>query len=749
METQAVDTDGDPRRVEDTWEPAAPHQCAPEAAGPFLMPLREHQKQAVTAAWRAVRDGGRAIVESCCGSGKTLIAAACARRVAPRGTVLATMPTIELVWQTAGVWLRHGGRRGPIVIVCSSSENRELEEAGLKVDAVITTKAHKIAEVVRAAAGRPVTVFATYASLDRVVEAHALHAMPGFDLAVIDEAHRTAGSSAKPWAAVHDDSKIPSRRRLYFTATPRITDGITSGLESSEQTVICSMDDPEVFGETVFRYPVAQGIADGLIADYEVIVPVITDQDLQELLNEPGIADLRSRRTNEELQRLALQIATCRAIDTYQLQRVITYHSRIRGARDFIHTLHHAAQLLPPSDRLTHLYRAAVAGSDRLKDRRRAFNEFATASTAGGHPSALIANSRLLAEGIDLPAVDAVIFADPKNSIVDIVQGAGRAFRVPLGVTGKIARIIIPVYLPATNGDETAGQDDTETELNRSAFAAVWQVLRALAAHDERVTARITELRTNRYGAGQLRPHTAAPGLEEDTDAEELEDSLPAEDVEWLRVETTAYEDQILRTLKLRALSPRTAEWEKWYEKAEAFHQQHGHLDAREGDLVDWLNRQREARAAGRLDAARTSELDRISMIWDKHAHAWARGYAYAKAWHTLHGDLAIPAGAKIDGYTVGRWMRVQRLNPNLTKRQRQLLDDLDPLWRWDPKWQRGFRRMDAYLKAGGTLTGPRNRPGLGDDTTFRPGVWQHQQIKQADLHRDQIALLGTLGESG
>ncbi len=744
-----MDTDAAPRPVDDAADQVAPHQRAPEAAGPFLMPLREHQKQAVTAAWRAIRDGGRAIVESCCGSGKTLIAAACARRIAPRGTVLATMPTIELVWQTAGVWLGHGGRRGPVVIVCSSSENRELEEAGLRVDAVITTKPQRIAEVVRAAAGGPVTVFATYASIDRVVEAHALHAMPGFDLAVIDEAHRTAGSSAKPWAAVHDDTKIPSRRRLYFTATPRIAGGITEGLEDNAHNVVCSMDDPEAYGETVFRYPVAQGIADGLIADYEVIVPVITDQDLRELLNEPGILDLRSRRTNEELQRLALQIATCRTIDTYQLERVITYHSRIRGARDFVRTLHHAAQLLPPSDRLTHLYRVAVAGSDRLKDRRRAFKEFTTRSSDGGHRCALIANSRLLAEGIDLPAVDAVIFADPKNSIVDIVQGAGRAFRVPFGVTDKVARIIIPVYLPAAGAGENQEQDgtETETELNRSAFAAVWQVLRALAAHDERVAARITELRTNRYGAERLRPHTAEPGLEEGQDAEGLEDNLPTEDVEWLRVETTAYENQILRALKLRALSPRTAEWEKWFERAEAFSQQHGHLDVRESDLVDWLNRQREQHAAGRLDAARISELDQIGMIWDKHAHAWERGYAYAKAWHAVHGDLAIPAGAKIDGYTVGRWMRAQRLNENVTPEQRHVLDAVDPLWRWDPKWQRGYRRMAAYMKAGGRLSGPRNRSGLGDDVGFRPGVWQHQQIEQiGTLDVAQVALLDQLG---
>ncbi|WP_042373266.1 DEAD/DEAH box helicase [Streptacidiphilus neutrinimicus] len=741
-----MDTDVAPRLAGTGAEQAPPHQRTPGRVGPFLMPLREHQKQAVTAAWRAVRDGGRAIVECCCGSGKTLIASACARRMAARGSVLATMPTIELVWQTAGVWARHGGRHGQFVIVCSSSERRELEEAGLKVEATITTDAHTIADVVRAAAGGPVTVFATYASINRVVEAHGLHAMPGFDLLIIDEAHRTAGAAGKTWSAVHDDSKIPAARRLYFTATPRIAEGFADSDDTGEKT-ICSMDDPEVFGDTVYRYPVAQGIADGLIADYEVIVPVITDQDLQELLNEPGIADLRSQRTNEELQRLALQIATCRAIDTYELERVITYHSRIRGARDFIATLRHAARLLPPSERLEHMYCAAVAGSDRLKDRRHAFDQFKTESEKGGHRCALIANSRLLAEGIDLPAVDAVIFADPKNSTVDIVQGAGRAFRVPLGVTGKLARLIIPVYLPAATGEEASEREETEAELNRSAFAAVWQVLRALAAHDERVTARITELRTNRYGATEQQTHTAEPGLKDAENTEALEDGLPVEDVEWLRIETTAYEDQILRTLKLRTLSPRTAEWEKWYVQAEAFYTQHGHLDVREGDLVDWLSRQREQYAAGRLDAARISELDRIGMIWDKHLHAWVRGYAYAKAWYHKNGDLAIPADARIDGYTVGRWMRVQRKNTDLPQMQRQLLDALDPLWSWDPKWQRGYRRLATYIAAGGALTGPRNRPGLGDDMAFRPGVWQHQQIKQADkLHPDQIELLDGLG---
>ncbi|GAA0699032.1 DEAD/DEAH box helicase [Kitasatospora atroaurantiaca] len=735
--------------------------------------LRDFQKDAVSAVWREVRDGGRCIVEAACGSGKTLIAAACAHRLALRGRVLVLVPTIELLEQTANSWSTQGGRRGLAIAACSRDEALEQAEGGGHLETEITTQAARVADLVAAVpTGRPVTVYATYASLERIVQAHRQFGLPAWDLVVVDEAHRTAGAVEKPWAAVHEDDQVPALRRVYFTATPRVADAkpgapddLSHLTDASGDLLVYSMSDPTVYGNTVFRWSFSQGVAHGWIADYEVLVPVITDQDLQELLALPAVADLRSQRTNEDLQRMALQVAVLRAIADLGLRRVITFHSRIPAARQFAATLVETADLLPDYDRPERLWANAVAGTDRLRDRRAAFAEFAAHTGEDGEECGILSNARLLSEGIDLPAVDAICFADAKSSVIDIVQAVGRAVRQK-PQQGKTARVIIPVYLPAPQtAAETEDVPDADpakvteaspavraeaaTEIDASAFRTVWRVLQALAAHDSRVVGRIAELRTHR--SQQQQPAAAGPGGQAGAEAEEGEGEVSP--VEWLRIDARANSAAILRALKLRAFSPRAVEWERMHKLAAAFHAEHGHLDAtdreRDGDLVGWLVRQRYLRGAGLLDAARVSELDALGMIWDKHGHAWERGYAYARAIAARTGHLAIPAAEKLDGYAVGAWVGRQRKNPKLTARQDAALTALDALWRLEPDWNRSYRRLVAYLAAGGTLTGPANRTGGADDPTFRPGAWlrKQNQLAAAGKHTaQQTALLDALG---
>lgn len=103
--------------------------------------------------------------------------------------------------------------------------------------------------------------------------------------------------------------------------------------------VLCSMSDETIYGPTVFTWTLGQGIEHGFLADYRVLVPVVTDEDLRELLSLPAVADLRSQRSNEELLRLALQIAVLRAVADLGLRRVIAFHSRVSAAREFANTL--------------------------------------------------------------------------------------------------------------------------------------------------------------------------------------------------------------------------------------------------------------------------------------------------------------------------------------------------------------------------------------------------------------------------
>ncbi|MER7585227.1 Helicase associated domain protein [Kitasatospora sp. NPDC097691] len=523
-----------------------------------------------------MKAGGRATVVAATGSGKTLIAAGCARRLAARGVVLVLVPTIELLEQTADAWSLRGGRRGLAVAACSREEALESAEAGVRV------------------------------------------------------------------------------------------------------------------------------------------------------------------------------------------RRVITFHSRVAGAREFADTLPQACALLAQEDRPERIWAKAVAGTDRLRDRRAAFSEFKAHTRqcpgAEGEECGILCNSRLLTEGID---VAAVCFADPKSSVIDIVQAVGRALRQSYR-QGKVSRVVIPVYLPTPGvGDDTAAADPAEvreageavkaeadTEIEASSFRMIWRVLRALAAHDARVVGRITELRATRAQAQPVT--TVTPGA----DADEGEQRAAAADspVEWLRIDARRNAGRILQSVKLRAFNPRATEWQRMHAVAAVFHLEHGHLDATDkqahGELVSWLDRQRYLNGRGLLDAARVSELDAPGMIWDMHANAWGRGHAYAKAWAARHGHLAIPAAEKLDGYAVGAWMRRQRRAENLTGEQAAKLDVLDELWHLEPDWNRSYRRLLAYLAAGGTLDGPANRTGLGDDPAFRPGAWLRKQDKArtgGKLTGRQAALLDAL----
>ncbi|MEU3570583.1 Helicase associated domain protein [Kitasatospora sp. NPDC036755] len=718
-------------------------------------------------ALREVKDGGRATVVAATGSGKALIAAGCARRLAARGRVLVLVPTIELLEQTAEAWSLRGGRRGLAVAACSREEALESAEAGGRVHARVTTQAPRIADLLPAEKpGEPVTVYATYASLERIVQAHQGWGLAQRDLVIIDEAHRTAGAEGKAWAAIHDDAKVPAKRRLYFTETSRIAndrrakDGLAdlaADADGQDLPVLCSMDDEAIYGKTCFTWTLGQGIEHGYLAATRTCASCSTSRP---------VADLRSRRSNEELLRLALQIAVLRAVADLGLRRVITFHSRVSAAREFAGTLPEASELLEDADRPERIRAKAVAGTDRLKDRRAAFTEFRAHTGEDGEECGILCNSRLLTEGIDIAAVDAVCFADPKSSVIDIVQAVGRALRQSYR-QGKVSWVVIPVYLPTPEiGDDTAAADPAEVhdageavkaeadaEIEASSFRTIWHVLRALAAHDARVAGRITELRAHR---SQGTAHTTAAKpteIEAPGDGECTRQPASVESpIEWLRINARQHAAKILQTVKLRAFNPRAVEWQRMHAVAAVFHLQHGHLDptdkAKHGELISWLTRQRHLHGQGLLDAARVSELDALGMIWSKNANAWECGAAYAAAFHHQHGHLAIPATAKLDGYAVGAWMRRQRKAAGLTADQVARLDAIDGLWRLEPDWNRSYRRLLAYLAAGGTLDGPANRTGLGDDPTFRPGTWLRRQDKartEGKLTDHQTALLDAL----
>ncbi|MFE7328177.1 Helicase associated domain protein [Streptomyces sp. NPDC057565] len=695
--------------------------------------LRTHQVEAVDAAVRALGNvassgmGLRATIVSACGTGKTLMGAHTALRVARTGRVLVLVPTLDLLVQTVAAW-RESGRTGPMVAVCSLRVDAELDAAGVRC----TTDA-RLLSVWAGRKGR-VTVFATYASLPVLTEAHA-SGLGRWDLVVVDEAHRTSGPWGKPWAAVHDDAVLPASRRLYLTATPRVADPWASaddgvGGTESGPALVASMDDEMVFGPVVYRLSLAEGIARGLLARYQIIVMEIRDQALA-----AGASGEEGSEATVATARLeALSTAVLKAAAAHQLDRVMTFHHRVADARAFAQASPDASGRLWDTDPVIYprrVWSGWLHGGHGMAHRREVLAQFARGWGADGVvvERCVLSSARVLAEGVDIPEVDAVVFADPRESIVDTVQTVGRALRQgPRG--DKVASLVVPVFL--------SPDERSEDWLSSGSYLPLVKVLAALAAHDADVIDRLADW----PGGGA----TGAPALAEGP----------------LLFATARQPADIADFVRLRVINVERRGWLRGWSAARRFHAAHDHLNvpyhAKDGafPLGRWIAEQRQANKTGHLSALRIDALERLGMVWSHADHVFSAGLSMARAYHAVHGHLAAGHDAVVDGYPVGTWLANRRREARLpagskgalSNARKAALAGVDPYWcpQWPLVWQRRYTLLKRHLAAGDPVEAVDLEPGhmiAGEDI----GAWLARQRSHGDtLHEEQRRLLAELG---
>ncbi|MEV0416482.1 Helicase associated domain protein [Streptomyces sp. NPDC050448] len=691
--------------------------------------LRPHQAEAVDAAVRALgrvpaqgaaEMGLRATIVSACGTGKTLMGATIAGRVARPGRVLVLLPTLDLLVQTVAAW-RGAGRRGPMVAVCSLRGDPELEAAKVPC----TTDSRQVLGWVDKA--QQATVFATYTSLPVLVKAHAA-GLGRWDLVIVDEAHRTSGPWGKPWAAIHDNAAVPADRRLYLTATPRVAEPWSETIEpAGEQALVASMDDERVFGPVVYRLTLAEAIDRGLLARYQIVVLEIRDP-----VPEPAVTGGVGAQAAQEWRLEALQAAVLKAAAEHDLQRVMTFHHRVADARAFAESLERSSRRLHERDPALYprtVWSGWLHGGHRMPHRRVVLGEFADGHRTDGVvvERAVLSSARVLAEGVDIPAVDSVVFSDPRESIVDTVQTVGRALRQgPRG--DKIASLLVPVFL----GSDERGGD----WLGSGAYLPLVRVLTALRAHDTEVVDRLA----------------TGPGTSDRVAGARREDLM-------VLFSQTRDPADIAAFVTLRVIRPESRVWLNGLTAARRFHAEHRHLVvpyvAKDGrfPLGVWIGDQRRSYQAGRLSPVRIAALEQLGMVWSHPDHVFNEGLSVARAYHTVHGHLAAPHETSLDGYPLGTWLANRRREARipadapgaLTTARKKALTAIDPYWcpPWDVTWQRRYVLLYRHLTEGGS---PDIAPGhmqAGEDI----GLWRTRQHTAWDtLNPEQRRLLSEIG---
>ncbi|MDX3351536.1 MULTISPECIES: DEAD/DEAH box helicase [Streptomyces] len=714
--------------------------------------LRPHQREAVDAVLRALEFPARSTVPErglrtqvimATGSGKSLVATRSAEEL-HAGRVLVLVPSLDLLTQTETAW-REGGRTGPMIGVSSLR--------GADVTFPNTTDVGELVDWVRPF--DKITVFATYASLGLGTLERAHQAgLPGWDLVVVDEAHRTSGRIGKPWAIVHDNTRIPALRRLYMTATPRLWQLDEDAGQGAPGELVASMeDDPDgPFGSRCFTLTLSEAIDRGICAPYQVVCVDITDTQLQaaQLLGVEGRSEqMRGARL------AALQTALVKASAEEGFRRTLVFHHMVKEAEAFAVGLPDVAKRLHAAD--PELYPKTIwvdwlCGEHKPLHRRRVLGEFADGIATDGTvvEKTFLSSVRILGEGIDTRHCDSVYFADVRGSMPDLVQAVGRALRMQPG-EGKIASLVVPVLL---GPGETA-----DNMLTSRAYGGLAKLLEALRAHDARVVEQLAEQQAPSRVRGVQSRSGGQEGEEEAGSDRGL--SVPARAL--LKFSTPRDPAQLAAFVNLRVLNPEHAHWRRGIEAAAIYQRLTGDLrvpftyrvpgrddQAAEGEgwpamlagfpLGQWIADARRFYTCGDMDEDRVAQLERLGMVWSHFDVAWEEGLAAARGWAAEAGHLLAPLDATYRGYRVGIWLKnaraaarkareieqrraeglpVESAAGALSDERREQLEDIDPSWcpSWPVEWQRCFHLVRLHLETGGELpTAPGNVVHQGED---------------------------------
>ena len=423
-----------------------------------------------------------------CGTGKSLTAWFLAQALGSKRIVIA-VPSLSLVKQTLKVWLRESVANDidvEWICVCSDETAGKADQDDVVVqrqDIAVPclTATDKIADWLKTKRKGHTVVFTTYQSGD-VLATAARKAKFTFDLGIMDEAHKTVGDSEKQFSILLHDHNIEIGQRIFMTATERRYKG------SSDK--VLSMDNLEVYGDTFHQLSFKQAMEyqPPILCDYNVITIGVSRQEIKDLIKQNVFVRPTGGKWDEEMEAdmLAAMVALRKAMKEHPIKHAVSFHGSIQRAELFKAHNDTFTQEFPEFGSLETFH---VSGQTPTGTRSNIIKTFAQAEQS------LVTNARCLTEGVDVPGIDCVLFADPRKSTVDIVQAVGRALRPSEGK--KLGYVILPVLHET---DATS-----EHIIDSGAFKEVLSTISALAANDDRVIEYFRDISNGRSPSGSSR----------------------------------------------------------------------------------------------------------------------------------------------------------------------------------------------------------------------------------------------------
>lgn len=571
---------------------------------------RPHQLEAIQMALQHYSSNGRGKLILPCGAGKTITSLWISEALGSQ-LILITLPSLALVRQFKNEWKKYASQEFNYLCVCSDEDIDEDEDEDIiktksyEVDIRTTNQPTKIWDFIFSRPGKKI-IFSTYQSLDKVILA-AKKTDIIFDLAICDEAHRTAGirkSVVKKtsYTLIHDDNEIKIKSRLYMTATPRVAsaNAITRATKDEDIYLYC-MDNENLYGKEFFRMSFAEAIEADILVDYKIIAIGVEKQEISKYLNQKRLI-----LPNYSLDDIANNYALEHVMDNYNLKHAVTFHTKVKYAENF-------KQIHKEISNETNSF--VVSGKDSTSKRNLILNSFKKSERA------VVSNARCLTEGVDIPSIDMVFFCDPKNSKVDIVQAAGRALRK---ATGKnLGYIAIPIY--------HSNKDDAEKVIDESSFRRLTEVIKAMSDHDDRLQEEIDNIATGRKS------------FEASSKIDIFENKF-RENID-RRITILNFGDDLRKSIFTEIIEKTHNGWNLWYHKLDDWLKLEGRsaYPNKENNpgLYAWIMSQRVKYNKNDLSSQRIDKLNQLNFIWNLQDKSWDEKYQKLIDWRKQQTNLS------------------------------------------------------------------------------------------------------------
>ena len=707
---------------------------------------KPHQQKAISDVIEGFKTRDRGQMIMACGTGKTLAGLWIAEALEAQ-TTLVLFPSLLLLSSTLKDWHTHSKEPFSFLPVCSDASVTKKADDSINfktsdLSLPSTTDEAEIAGFLKRD-GKKV-IFSTYQSCRQIAAAYKLAELEPFDLIIADEAHRCAGKVGADYTTVLDNKAIPATKRLFMTATPKIYQTHIKKAAAESGVEVLSMDDEARFGPVIHKLSFGEAIEQKLLSDYQVVVVGVDDSLCAEMISERQLVKTEND-IETDAQSFASHIGLAKAIKSYDLRRVITFHSKVKSANTFQQDFAEVVDWMPEASRpvgrfITNYVSGEMSTSLRNQNLRR-LGELEDGERA------ILSNARCLSEGVDVPALDGVAFIDPRNSEIDIVQAVGRAIRLSSNKT--VGTIVIPVFI--------AEHEDPDEVLNSSVFKKVWAVVNALRSHDEGLGAELDVLRQQLGKRGSVGkaskiyfdfPTTisvdfeAALGVKiiESTTAawefwfgllgkykEEHGDCMPEHLYKvdgkalgtWVSVQRALYKRVGVTPERVNKLEEigfvwdiDEYSWERGFDALVLFESEFEHClvpatppykcPTTKFKLGHWVGNQRAQYKKANLDSEKIKKLNDIGFIWDVKGNEFKASFAALITYKKDEGDLNVPARHKTkDGYYLGKWVSHRRQDYRLGKLAPEYIRELEGIgFLWNPKaqqWEEGFTHLTAH----------------------------------------------------